>query len=180
MRWLWLPLLLAGCTALVAPVLPSYRDQSVTIASKADFDPTRYAGRWYEIARFPVPFQAGCDGAVADYAPPEGDTLRLRNICLDADGRPLRSISGAARVAGPGRLSVTLTGVPFTAPYWVLWTDSTYRTAVVGQPDGRAGWILNRTPTLPRDRLRAALEVLDFNGYDTKRLVYSSGVPLAR
>jgi apolipoprotein D and lipocalin family protein len=76
-------------------------------------------------------------------------------------------------VAGPGRLSVRLDGVPVAAPYWVLWVDEGYRTAVVGQPNGRAGWVLNREPEIPQDRWVAAREVLDFNGYDLSRLVRS-------
>ena len=42
--WL-LPLALAACipAEIVSPLLPSYRDPSVPIASKADFDPARYA-----------------------------------------------------------------------------------------------------------------------------------------
>ncbi|MGB3406558.1 MAG: lipocalin family protein [Jannaschia sp.] len=167
--------LVAGCsTAVVAPLLPTYRDQSVTIASKADFDAAEYAGRWYEIARFPVVFQNGCAGAIAEYTAPEDGKIRLRNTCLDDGGRPTTSITGRATVTGPGRLDVALTGVPFIAPYWVLWTDEGYRTAVVGQPDGRAGWILNRDAAIPADRLAAALEVLRFNGYDTDKLIFAS------
>lgn len=173
-RIIALALVLSGCAAAIAPIFPSYRDQSVAIASKADFDPTRYAGRWYEIARFPVPFQRGCFGAIADYGAPEGNLLQLRNTCLDAEGRETKAISGKARVTGPGRLTVSLSGVPFSAPYWVLWTDTDYRTAVVGLPNGRAGWILNRQPQIPPDRLRAALEVLDFNGYNTDQLQYAT------
>ncbi|MEM7489583.1 MAG: lipocalin family protein [Pseudomonadota bacterium] len=172
MRPLFLALALAGCTtAVVAPLLPSYRDPSVAIASKADFDPARYAGRWYEITRFPVPFQAGCAGAVAEYGTPRDGRLTIRNVCLDAEGRPIRQIEGIGTVTGPGRLEVRLNGVPFTAPYWILWVDEGYRTAVVGQPDGRAGWILNRDPEIPPDRLLAAKEVLAFNGYDTSALL---------
>ncbi|MEM9797976.1 MAG: lipocalin family protein [Pseudomonadota bacterium] len=169
-----LPLLTACSTAVVAPLLPSYRDADVPIASKADFDPVRYAGRWYEVARFPVPFQQGCAGAIADYGPPRGDLLAIRNTCLDEDGQPIRDIEGTARIDGPGRLQVVFDGIPFVAPYWVLWVDSGYRTAVVGQPDGRAGWILNRDPDIPPDRLQAALDVLDFNGYRTEELRLSS------
>ena len=55
--------------------------------------------------------------------------------------------------------------MPFAADYWVLWVDDDYRTAVVGVPSGRAGWILSRTPDLPEDRLEAARDVLAFNGY---------------
>jgi len=52
----------------------------------------------------------------------------------------------------------------------VLWVDEGYRTAVVGAPNGRSGWILNRDPQIPADRLAAAREILDFNGYDLSRL----------
>jgi apolipoprotein D and lipocalin family protein len=165
-------LLLAGCvpTSVVAPLLPSYRDPSVTIASKADFDPARFAGRWHEVARFPVPFQAGCDRALAEYGPPRGGTLAVRNLCLGADGSVTRAIEGTARLVGPGRLEVRLGGVPFVAPYWVLWIDESYRTAVVATPDGRAAWVLNRERKIPQDRFRAAIDVLRFNGFDTSRL----------
>jgi apolipoprotein D and lipocalin family protein len=49
--------------------------------------------------------------------------------------------------------------------------DEGYRTAVVGAPNGKSGWILNRDPQIPVDRLNAAREVLDFNGYDLDRLM---------
>lgn len=157
---------LAGCGALA----PGYRDTSVTIASSASFDPSRYLGRWYEVARYPNPFQADCAGAIAEYEAGEGGEILVRNTCIDASGTVVSEIAGTARVVGPGRLSVRLDGVPVAAPYWVLWVDDGYRTAVVGQPNGRAGWVLNRDPVIPQDRWIAAREVLDFNGYDLSRL----------
>ena len=66
--------------------------------------------------------------------------------------------------------------MPFVAAeYWVLWVDESYRTAVIGTPNGRAAWILNRDPAIPADRLAAAREMLDFNGYDLTRLVRTAG-----
>ncbi|QBY01881.1 lipocalin [Rhodophyticola sp. CCM32] len=145
---------------------PGFRDPSVIIASNANFDPARYAGRWYEVARYPNAVQSGCAGAIADYQMQPDGSLAIRETCLDGTGAPLREIMGQATLSGPGRLSVRLAGVPGAAPYWVLWVDEGYRTAVLGQPDGRAGWILNRDPVIPADRLTAAREVLAFNGYD--------------
>lgn len=159
-------LLLAGCVAF-----PSYRDQSVPITSMAVFDPTRYAGLWYEIARFPVPFQEGCSRTQAEYAVAGEGTLSVRNSCMKNGA--LDVIDGAARVVGPGRLKVELGALPFAADYWVLWVDGDYRTAVVGVPSGRAGWILNRDPDISPDRLTAAREVLEFNGYVTGQLIYT-------
>jgi apolipoprotein D and lipocalin family protein len=155
--------------ACAVPVA-GYRDTSVTIASAAAFDPVRYAGRWYEIARFPVPFQEGCTDTVAEYAVQADGTLSVVNTCL-VDGAP-RRIEGSAELTGPGRLEVSFDTVPFvSAPYWVLWVAEDYGSAVVGVPSGRAGWILKREPTISPDRLEAARQVLDFNGYDVSRLV---------
>lgn len=156
-------LALAGCAAF-----PSYRDRSVDMTSMAVFDPARYAGVWYEVASFPVPFQEGCTDTRATYGAHSPGVLSVRNFCI-RDGAPT-SIEGTAEIVGPGRLKVKLGGMPFAADYWVLWVDEGYRTAVVGVPSGRAGWILNRDPQIPDDRYRAALSVLDFNGYNLSRL----------
>ena len=165
----WIAIAALGLAGACAAPLASYRDATVTIASAVSFDPARYAGRWYEIARFPVPFQEGCTDTVAEYSLRADGSLGVVNACL-RDGR-LRRIEGEARVVGPGRLQVRFDGLPFASPYWVLWVAEDYRTAVVGVPSGRAGWVLHRDPTMPPDRMRAAREVLDFNGYDVDRLV---------
>lgn len=161
-RRAFLALLLA-----LAACAPSYRDTSVGMTSMAVFDPARYAGLWYEVARFPTPFQAGCTHTTARYGQ-AGNGLTVKNSCRK-DGKRV-VIEGTATISGPGRLKVRLDGVPVAADYWVLWVDEGYRTAVVGVPSGRAGWILNRTPGIPADRLKAAREVLAFNGYDLGQL----------
>ena len=164
MRWLAvLPLALSACVAL-----PEYRDTDVPISSMATFDAAAYAGTWYEIASFPVPFQSGCRNTTAIYTPSGNGTLNVLNAC-DTDDGP-KTIAGTARIDGPGRLEIRLQGVPIAADYWVLWVDTDYRTAVVGTPAGRSGWILNREPVIPADRLKAARDILAFNGYDISQL----------
>ena len=153
---------LSGCA------VQGYRDTDVAIASMAAFDPVQYAGVWYEVASFPVPFQSGCRNTQAQYTPLPNGGIAVLNRCDTDDGE--ETIAGRAEVVGPGRLKVRLNGVPFAADYWVLWVDEGYRTAVVGTPSGRAGWILNREPVIPPDRLAAARSVLEFNGYDISRL----------
>ncbi|CTQ49949.1 lipocalin family protein [Jannaschia donghaensis] len=140
----------------------TFRDQNVQIASKADFDATRFAGDWYEVARFPG--TRGCAGARLHF---EAGVNSLRRTARCPDG-PVSILDAA--VSPLGRL--TLAEGSETHSVWVLWTDTTYRTAVLVVPDGAGGQILNRTPRLPVDRLRAALEVLDFNGFDTEALVF--------
>ncbi|MEL7151210.1 MAG: lipocalin family protein [Pseudomonadota bacterium] len=161
--------LLLACLCLgLAACGSSYRNPDVGLTSMAVFDPAEYAGLWYEVASFPTPFQSGCTNTQADYALEDDGSLSVRNACFRNGA--LSTIEGSATVSGPGRLKVRLDGVPFAADYWVLWVDEGYRTAVVGTPSGRAGWVLNREPTIPADRLAAAEEVLRFNGYDVSQL----------
>lgn len=173
MRALALILLLAGCATQDSGGLFSvYRDTDVPIASKAVFEPERYLGTWYEVARYPVPFEAGCVGVTATYGLRDDGLLSVLNICRNPDGSERSRIEGTAEIVGPGRLKVRFPSVPFVAAdYWVLWTDADYRTAVVGAPNGRSGWILNRDPVIPEDRLAAARDILQFNGYDLSRLM---------
>jgi apolipoprotein D and lipocalin family protein len=149
-----------------------YRDTDVTMTSQA-IDPARYAGVWYEIARFPVAFQKGCTGVTAEYGVIDADTVSVLNTCRDGalDG-PVRQIEGSADIVGPGQLRVQFDSVPFIkAPYWVLWVDADYTVAVVGVPSGRAGWILARTPSIAQAELRKAIAVLHANGYDPAKLL---------
>lgn len=160
-----LAVLLAGCGAV-------YRDTATRMVPVAGLDLARYAGRWYEIAHFPVPFQEGCTATTAEYALRDDGAVTVVNSCRrgSPDG-PLSRIEGEARVVGPGQLRVRLGRLPFAAPYWVLWVAPDYGTAVVGVPSGRAGWILHRAPDIPPARLAEATAVLVANGYDPARLV---------
>lgn len=174
--FLMMAALLAGCS--LQPGEPRgglfevYRDTATPISSKAVFDAGAFLGLWYEVARYPVPFEAGCVGVTAEYAALADGGIAVRNTCRNPDGTVRSVIEGRADIVGPGRLKVRFPSVPFgAADFWVLWTDETYRTAVVGAPDGRSGWILNRDPVIPADRLQAARGMLAFNGYDLDRLL---------
>lgn len=177
MRSVWAAIaLLAGCAG--GPdegqggFFTVYRDRDVPIGSKALFEADRYLGVWHEVARYPVPFQRGCFDVTAEYQLQDDGLLSVLNICRDEAGVETSRISGTAEIVGPGRLKVRFPSVPFVAAdYWVLWTDEDYRTAVVGTPNGRAGWILNRSPDIRADRMQAARDVLEFNGYDLAQLV---------
>ena len=156
-------LLLASCA--------TYRDTGVAMRS-VPVNLARYAGTWYEIERFPVRFQDGCAATTATYALIDAQTVSVLNRCRDGspDG-PLREIAGTATVAGEGRLTVRLGRIPFGAPYWVLWVAPDYSAAVVGVPQGTAGWILARSPAMPERQRAEARAVLAANGYDVTRLI---------
>lgn len=92
---------------------------------------------------------------------PDGGGLRLTGtLCLA--GKP-ETVNGTAPLVGPGRLRVN------GEDWWILWVDSGYRTLAIGTPSGRFGLVLDRG-AIPADRLNAAQEIFDFNGYQTGAL----------
>jgi apolipoprotein D and lipocalin family protein len=162
-------LLLLGLTACGT----AYRNTDVPMVAQADFEPEDYLGTWYEIARYPVPFQRGCTATQATYAPLAPGRISVLNTCRDGspDG-PLKQIEGTADIVGPGQLKVQFPSVPFVrSDYWVLWVDETYQTALVGVPNGRAGWILARTPEISPEARAQAEAVLRANGNDPTQLI---------
>ena len=168
MRAALLLTLLAACApAPEAPPPPA--PILSTMASKADFDLVRFAGRWEEAARLPDPLFDGCDRSRWTVGRPARGLATVRLDCL-RDGAVRWRRDGLLRVAGPGRLALSLDGADAPRRLWALWADGGWRSAVLAVPDGRAAWILDRSAAMPTDRARAAREVLDFNGVDVTRL----------
>jgi len=143
-------------------------------------DLERYAGRWYEISRYPNRFQESCAGEVtATYERREDGRIRVVNRCRRADGS-MNEAEGVARPVEGGanaRLKVRfapgwLSFLPFVwADYWVIGLADDYRWAVVGTPDRKYLWILARTPRLPEADRAAAQAKIKENGFDLSRLV---------
>lgn len=159
-----LALLLAGCAAAV-PLAGAFRNTNVPMYSNATFDAGRLADQWTQAAAFAETGRAGCrQGAVNVW----GDLATAGQLCLNGTEVP---VSGRLVPIGPGRLRlVDAEGRWQGQDWWMIWVDTDYRTLAVGTPSGRFGFILNRDGPLPPDRLRAAVEIFDFNGYDTRRL----------
>ncbi len=150
----------------------SYRDPDIGIESVARLDLDRYAGRWYEIARFPNRFEEDCVAVTADYALNLDGTVAVTNTCRKGgfDG-PVEVAEGTARVVAPGELKVKFVDwLPFEGDYWVLYVSPGYDLAVVGNPDGATGWVLARSPRPDPELLDRGYEALRKAGYDTSRI----------
>ncbi|WP_457645516.1 lipocalin family protein [Profundibacter sp.] len=140
-----------------APVV-GYRDSSARITSVALFDPALFAGNWVVVATYD-PALCGVQAGVT----PKGFDWIERNC----NGDEYHSI---APVTGPGRFTPK-GGAHKGREHWVMWVDQTYRTAVIGSVDGSFAMVLNRDQHIPPDRMQAAREILDWNGYDLGRLI---------
>ena len=150
-------LLLAACAA-PAPQGPALRDIARPMFSAALFDAARLPGVWVQVADVTAAGAAACAPGRVDIAPGGQVTGRL---CLNGRDVP---VSGRAVPVGPGRIAIGA-----AEPWWVVWVDEGYRTMAIGTPSGAFGFVLDRAGG-GADRLRAAAEILDFNGYDPARL----------
>jgi len=140
-------------------------------------DLERYAGKWYEIAKYPTSFQAGCSDSTAEYTPQDDGTIRVVNTCQPDDGGALDTIEGYAQVADSqtnAKLTVYFPNSPIGAPYWIIELGTDYEYAVVGEPSRSFLWILSRTPTMDEGTYQDILSRLPDKGYDPSRLEFSS------
>nr|WP_242679178.1 lipocalin [Rhodobacter calidifons] len=146
---------MAACAAK-APVATAFRAEGSPIWSAAAFQPAEAAGTWRQVATFQAEGASCRAGSVV--LTPEAGGLRMEGtLCLAGVAR---NVSGLAPVTGPGRLRVA------GEDWWILWVDTGYRTLAIGTPSGRFGLLLDRG-AIPADRMQAAREIFDFNGYRT-------------
>jgi len=137
-------------------------------------DLTRYAGKWYEIARYPNSFERGCVGVTAEYTLQDDGRVAVLNTCVESslDG-PERPIRGSARVVDSttnAKLKVTFFW-PFEGDYWIIDLDEDYTYAVVGEPSRQFLWILSRAPQMDDETYERIIESLPDYGYDPDRLI---------
>lgn len=158
--------LCAGCSLVGRPKDPP------TVVGRVDL--SRYAGKWYEIAKYPNRFQRGCDGATADYTLRPDGRIDVVNRCVEEGSEGMeKSVRGVARVVDRetgAKLSVTFFW-PFSGDYWILGLGDDYEYAVVGSPDRKYLWILARSPEVDPATYERILETVRRQRFDPARLV---------
>uniref|UniRef100_A0A3Q3XPV3 Apolipoprotein D n=1 Tax=Mola mola TaxID=94237 RepID=A0A3Q3XPV3_MOLML len=133
---------------------------------QANFDATRYIGKWYEIQKLPTTFQKGECGT-ATYSLKGPGFIGVLNSELLDDGTT-NSIVGSAKVkdpAEPAKLEVSFFETSPPGPYWVLSTDYEGHSLVYGCTEFgpfhiELSWILSREPTLSRETVEELHTIL--------------------
>jgi len=139
-------------------------------AKAVDLD--RYAGLWYEAARYDMRFEKGCDGVTAEYSKRPDGLIRVLNTCRQGGPTgPVKIAEGKAKVADPvtkAKLKVSFFG-PFFGDYWVMDHAEDYSWSIVGEGSGRYLWLLTRKPPTPAE-LKALTDRAKAMGYDVSML----------
>jgi apolipoprotein D and lipocalin family protein len=146
-------------------------------ATVTTFDPIKYQGDWWEIAKYPVRFQQECKRAKANYLWDNNkQEVIVTNTCFLEDGSTCDVIGTAKNTNSnfPGRFIVTFPGTPGAVPgqYWLHWTDYD-RYAIVGNGNRSNLWILSREKCISSaDYSLLAIAARGF-GYNINRLKVS-------
>ena len=140
----------------------------------------KYAGTWYEIAKYPNKFQKNCVGNItATYTLKGADKLEFLNKCLKKDGT-VENAKADGKVEdkrtnaklkvrfAPGFTSF----LPFVwADYWVIDLADDYKYAVVATPDRDYFWILSREPEMKDALYQDILRRAEKQGFNPAKVV---------
>jgi len=142
-----------------------------TVTDSVDLQ--KYAGKWFEIASYPMSFQKNCFCVTADYTLTDKGYMKVINSCRkgSVDGK-VKSITGKAfPVEGADNVKLKVQFFwPFKADYWVVDKAEDYSWAVVSGSGRKYLWILSRTPEMEKETWQGITERLVKNGFDLSKL----------
>ncbi len=164
---------LLGAATVVSVLVACATSRQAPLKTVNSVDLSRYAGKWYEIASYPMWFQRRCvGGTTAEYTSKADGSIGVVNTCYDKNGKPIR-VEGSATVvpdSGNSKLKVRFFG-PFTGDYWVIALDQKdYSWALVGHPSRKYLWVLSRSKELPSATYDQIVAEAVAQGYDAKQL----------
>ena len=149
------------------------------LAVVTNLDPSKYAGRWFEIARLPNRFQVKCVSDVtAEYQVRSEGGFTVVNRCRNAAGE-FTDAAGVARSTDGAPASVlkvrfapaVLSVLPFVwGDYQVIALDDGHSYSVVGTPDRKYLWILSRQPQMTPSQYEQLIELARTQGFAVERL----------
>ena len=173
--------LIAGCLATLAAIVVAHAAQGKRpLRVVPEVDLARYAGQWYEIARFPNRFQKRCAGEVtAQYTLQPSGKISVLNRCRLEDGGQIQA-EGVARVVGKGQPNSILkvrfapAFLSFIPQVWgdyqIIALSPDYTYALVGDPAREYLWILSRSPRMDDATYNRLVEEARAQDFDVSRL----------
>ena len=132
----------------------------------------KYLGRWYEIARFPHPFEDGLEKVTATYSLKSDGKIEVINAGTKNGVRS--SAKATAWVPDKGCTGKLLVSFfrPFKSQYKIIRLDEeNYSYAVVTSSTKDYLWILSREPRISDSLYENLIEFVSDNGFDSSRII---------
>ncbi len=167
-------------SALIPASISAQSKNQNTLETVASVDLKRYAGKWFEIARYPNKFQKQCAGnTTATYNFLSGGEIEVINQCVKKDGTTIDA-KGKGRFAdktnnaklevrfAPGFLSFL---PKVWGDYWIIDLDDQYNYAAVGDPKREYFWILSRQPEMSDATYQNLLRRAEAKGFNPGKVI---------
>lgn len=139
-----------------------------------NFDPERFQGKWYEIARLDHSFERGLERVTAEYELQEKGRISVINRGYNVSKDKWSQAKGRAYYAGKegvGFLKVSFFG-PFYGSYVIFELDENYQYAFVSGASTSYLWLLARTPEVNKHIIDRFVELSSELGFDTEELIF--------
>ena len=148
-----------------------------------ELDLIKYQGTWNQMAAIPAVFQRDCtSNTTAEYKLLDSGLIKVVNSCEKENGKR-KSSEARARINpdynDPGKLEVTFVKIfgwiwSFAGDYWVMYINTDYNVALIGNPGYDYGWILSKKESLTKEEYRDLNQMLITNGYDSCQFILSN------
>lgn len=136
-------------------------------------DIEKYMGTWYEISSIPQRFQRGCYCSMAEYRlNKDKGYVEVLNTCRKySTTGDIDTAKGKAFVTkdSSAKLKVQFFW-PFKGKYWIIALADDYSYAMVGHPNRKYLWILNRMPQMEEAQYKKLVDIAAAKGFDTRQL----------
>ena len=154
-------------------------DKQPPLQTVSVVDLKQYAGKWFEIARYPNKFQSKCVGnTTATYTVRADGKIDVFNQCLVKNGT-LDGATGEAKIVeGSSNAKLEVRFAPkfmsflsaVWGDYWIVDLDKEYKYAAVGDPKREYLWILSRTPSMSDATYQNILRRVETLGFNPAKL----------
>jgi len=170
-------LMLMFVFSAVQDISAQKKEKPATVQS---VDPNKYAGVWYEIARYPDKFQEQCFSDVTtEYILEKDGNFTVINKCKNDKG-VVDDVKGKLRVVDKKTNAVL--EIRFSSKrllllpkdwtdYWILDLGKDYDYALVGSPDRKSLWVLSRTPQLDGEKYESMMKIAKQEGFIPDKLI---------
>lgn len=149
------------------------------VQTVAVVDLKQFAGKWFEIARYPTKFQSKCVGnTTASYALKPDGSIGVLNQCLVKNGTTESATGDAKAVEGSSNAKLDVRFAPrfqsFLSAnwndFWIVDLDKEYKYAAVADPKRENLMILSRTPELSDATYQNILRRVETLGFNPAKL----------
>ncbi len=162
----------AGSLAGVVAYMLSSFEEDEPLETVRHVDLKKYVGKWYEIARFPAPFEKNCTCTTAEYTINDDGTVAVDNRCYNVKKKKWQRATGKAFVRNEdtnAELGVQFFW-PFKGDYYIIALADDYSYAMVGAPSRDYLWILSRKREMPQSTFDKLTAIATSKGFDVGRL----------